>query len=331
LIAREPGLIGGLVGGLVLLKLIVLVILGSVFKLSLDQNLLFSFALAQGGEFGFVLFSFASQYGVLDDALIARLVAVVAVSMAMTPLLMLASEKLLLPLLGTQEKAPRAEDEIDETNPVIIAGFGRFGHVVGRLLLANGVGTTVLDLDSDQVDLLRKLGLKVFYGDAARSDLLRAAGAEKARVLIVAVEDPEKTLEIVRAAQEHFPHLRVLCRARGRPHAYDLLEAGVQDVYRETLDTSLRVGVDTLCVLGYRRHQALRAARKFRRHDEDSVRELAGLWKDRRTYIVRAREIIRSVEKQIRSEVEGGRHPELDAAWDASSMLRQRNRKDGGV
>ena len=127
----------------------------------------------------------------------------------------------------------------------------------------------------------------------------------------------------VRAAQEHFPHLRVLSRASGRPHAYDLLDAGVEHVYREHLDTSLKLGVDALCMLGYRRHQALRAARKFRRHDEDSVRELAGVWKDRKAYVVRAREIIQSVEQMIRSEVEAGRKHEIDAAWDTTSIAEE--------
>jgi CPA2 family monovalent cation:H+ antiporter-2/glutathione-regulated potassium-efflux system ancillary protein KefC/glutathione-regulated potassium-efflux system protein KefB len=328
LIVGDPGLIASLVAGLVVLKLIVLLILGKLFKLSLDQNLLFAFALAQGGEFGFVLFSFASQQGVLPDELVAPLVAVVAVSMAMAPLLMLVNEKLIQPRFGTREAVAREADEIHEKNPVIIAGFGRFGHIVGRLLLANGVGTTVLDVDSDQVDMLRKLGLEVFYGDASRVDLLRAAGAEHAKVLIVAVDGKEKTLEIVRSAQQHFPHLRILSRAHGRAHAYDLLEAGVEHVYREMFDTSLRVGVDALCMLGFRRHQALRATRKFRGHDESSVRELAGMRKDRKAYILRARELIQSVEQMIRSEVEQGRRPELDAAWDATGLIEEHRERN---
>jgi voltage-gated potassium channel Kch len=327
LILGEPALIAGLVGVLILLKLIILLVLGKLFRLSLDQNLLAGFALAQAGEFGFVLFSFASQNGVLGEELVAQLIAVVAVSMAIAPLLMLLNEKLIQPRFGTREAEKREADDFHEENPVIIAGFGRFGHIIGRLLLANGVGTTVLDFDSDQVDRLRKLGLKVFYGDASRIDLLRAAGADKAKLLVIAVEGREKALKIVYAAQRHFPHLRILSRAYGRPHAYDLLEAGVENVYRETLDTSLKVGVDALCMLGYRRYQALRAARKFRRHDEDSVRELAGMWRDRKAYILRARELIRSVEEVIRSEVEQGRHPEIDAAWDTRGLIDEYGEK----
>jgi len=321
LIVGDPARIAGLVGALVVVKLIVLLTLGKLFKLSLDQNLLFGFALAQGGEFAFVLFSFASQHGVLGQELVAQLVAVVAVSMAIAPLLMLVNEKLIQPRFGTRKATEREADEIDEENPVIIAGFGRFGHIVGRLLLANGVGTTVLDVDSDQIDLLRKLGLKVFYGDASRAELLRAAGAERARVLVVAVDRKEKALEIVHTALKHFPQLRILSRAAGRFHAYDLLDTGVEHVYRETLDTSLRVGVDALCMLGFRRYQALRAARKFRRHDEATVPELAEIRKDRRAYIVRAREIIQDVEQMIRGEVEQGRRHEIDAAFDTTGLI----------
>jgi voltage-gated potassium channel Kch len=322
LIAAEPAPIAKLIAGLVVVKLLVLLVLGKLFKLSLDQNLLFGFALAQGGEFAFVLFSFATQNGVLPDGLVARLVAVVAVSMAIAPLLMLLNEKLIQPRFGTRE-VEREADEIHERNPVILAGFGRFGHIVGRLLLANGVGTTILDVDSDQVDALRKLGLKVFYGDAKRTDLLRAAGADTAKLLIVAVDDREKGMAIVRTAQQHFPHLKILSRAYGRPHAYDLLGAGVDHFYRETLDSSLRLSVDALCMLGYRRHQAVRAARKFRRHDEDAVRELAAMAGDQKAYVVRAREIIRGVEQMIREEVEQGHRPEMDAAWDSTSIAEE--------
>ncbi len=321
LIGAEPARIAGLVAGLILLKLVILLVLGRLFRLSLDQNLLFGFALAQGGEFAFVLFAFASRSGVLEERIVAPLIAAVAVSMAAAPLLMLLNEKLIQPRFGTHETEAREPDAFDEENPVIIAGFGRFGNVIGRLLLANGVGTTVLDVDSDQVDMLRKLGLKVFYGDAGRADLLRAAGAERAQVLIVAVGGREKVLEIVNTAREHFPQLAILCRVSGRRHAYELLEAGVTHVYRETLDSSLQVGIDALCQLGFRRHQAIRAARKFRRHDEDSVRELAGMWKDREAYLVRAREIIYSVEQLIRDEVRQGRHPDLDAAWDSTTRI----------
>jgi monovalent cation:proton antiporter-2 (CPA2) family protein len=322
LIASRPGTIASLVAILIVIKLVVLFILGRVFRLGLDQNLLFTFALAQGGEFAFVLFSFAAGNGVVPPEVVAPLIAVVAVSMALTPLLMLVNEKLVQPRFGTRERAGREADAIDEHNPVIVAGFGRFGHIIGRLLVANGVGTTILDVDSDHVDMLRKIGLKVFYGDASRHDLLQAAGADKAKLLILAVDRPEKSLEIVRTVKKHFPDLEILARARGRPHAYELLDAEVEHVYREHLDTSLRVGVDALRRLGFRSHQAVRAARKFRRHDEAGVRELARVYGDRKSYLVRAREMVRDLEETMRADLEGAGR-ELDAAWDSASAREE--------
>jgi monovalent cation:proton antiporter-2 (CPA2) family protein len=322
LIAGRPGTIAGMVALLLVVKFAVLFGLARLFRMSLDQGLLFSFALAQGGEFAFVLFSFATQRGVLNGPEAALLVAVVALSMAATPLLILLAERAVLPRVGAKETSARRADAIHEENPVIIAGFGRFGHIVGRLLTANGVGTTVLDVDSDQVELLRKLGLKVFYGDASRLDLLRAAGAAKARIFVVAVDGQEKALEIVRTVKTHFPHLTILARAYGRQHAYELLDAGVGHVYRETLDSSLELGVATLRALGFRAHRAVRAARTFRIHDEDSVRELAAVRHDKAAYLSRARERIRDLEEVLRTdraEIQEGR----DAAWDTDTLRQE--------
>jgi voltage-gated potassium channel Kch len=177
----------------------------------------------------------------------------------------------------------------------------------------------VLDVDSDQVDLLRNLGLKVFYGDASRHDLLRAAGAEEAKLFILAIDESEKALRIVHTVKRHFPNLTILARARGRAHAYDLIDAGVEHVYRETLDTSLRLGADAMRLLGFRAYQARRAAQKFRRHDEQSVRELAGLRGDRKGYIGHAREMIRDLERLLQADLGETRH-ELDSAWDTASL-----------
>jgi monovalent cation:proton antiporter-2 (CPA2) family protein len=321
LVRANPGLISGLVATLVVGKFVVLLALARGTKMGLDQSLLFAFVLAQGSEFAFVLLSFARQTGVVTDALASPLVAVVALSMGLTPLLMLLNDKLIRPRVGTKEKPEREMDTIEEDNPAIVAGFGRFGHIIGRFLVANGVGTTILDSDSDHVEFLRKLGVRAFYGDASRHDLLVSAGAEKAKLLILAIDDHEKMLRIVETVRKHFPHLRILARARGRPNAYDLLDAGVEHVYRETLDSSLRVGVDALRLLGYRAYQAHRAGHKFRQHDEASVRELAAMRHDRKAYFSRARESIRDAEKLMQTELQGAR--EVDGAWDASALRRE--------
>jgi len=274
LILGDPATVVAAVGALILLKLAILLVLGRMFGMGFDQNLMFSSSLAQGGEFGFVLFSFASQQGILDPETTQRLVAVVAISMATTPVLILLNEKLLQPRFGTRERQKREADVIEEANRVIIAGFGRVGGIVGRLLRANGFGATVLEYDSDHVELLRKLGLKVFYGDASRLDLLRAAGAEKAELMVLAIDDHARLMGLVETVKKHFPHLRILARARGRIEAYDLLEKGVEHVYRESFDTSLRMGVDALRALGARAHHAHRSAQKFRRHDEAALAAL---------------------------------------------------------
>lgn len=319
LIIDSPLLIASLVVLLMTIKGLVLFISGKFFRISTDQNLIFSVALSQVGEFAFVLFSFAAQNSIIDSNIINVMVAVVALSMAMTPIVIVLNEKLILPRFGTKVKDERESDTVDEENPVIIAGFDRFGNTVGRLLKANGIGTTVLDFDSDRVDVLRKLGLKVYYGDASRHELLHAAGAEKAKIIIVAFEDPEKNLALVHTVQKHFPHLKIVVRAVDRGDANKLINSGINDVYRETVDTSLRLGIDVMRLLGVRAHRAHRAAQTFLKHDENALRDLAKLHKDRKEYLNAAREYIAELEEIIRADKA---EPDLerDAGWDAESL-----------
>lgn len=319
LIVDDPMEIMILVGVLIIAKMLVLFILGKVFKMGLDQNLIFTVALAQGGEFAFVLGSFAVQNGVLPIDLGSKMVAVVAVSMALTPLLMLFNEKLILPRFGTREHEAHQADDIHGDNPVIIAGFGNVGSILGRLLHANNVGTTVLEYDSDHVETLRKLGYKVFYGDATRTDLLAAAGAERAKFIIISVGDPEKTLEIVETVKQSFPNLTILARAIGRVHAYELMDLGVDHVYRDTLDTSLRMSVDALRLLGYRSHQAHRLSQMFRKHDEEMMVELSQMRHDKGAYITRARQAIFNLEQLLKLDLEeSGADPDL--GWDPTTL-----------
>jgi voltage-gated potassium channel Kch len=327
LVASRPGLIALLVAGLIVIKFLVVLALGRASKMGVDQNLLFAVSLAQGGEFAFVLFSFAVQNRVMTSEIANPLVGAVALSMALTPLMMLLNEKLVQNRFGTRERAARAADAIDVQNPVIIAGFGGFGSIIGRLLRANGIGVTVLELDSDKVDLLRKLGLKVFYGDASRRDLLHAAGAEQAKALILAVNDPEKVLSMVHTAKQHYPHLALFARAADRTQAYELLDAGVDHVYRDTLDTSLRAGVDALRALGFRAHQAHRAALTFRQHDERAVSELRHLRHDAGGYITEARRKIEDLEQLLLAELRD--HPEhVDAGWDSAYFVEEPGKRE---
>jgi monovalent cation:proton antiporter-2 (CPA2) family protein len=322
LISGSPMMIVQLVAALIAVKFLVLFIIGRFFRMGLDHNLLFAFALAQGGEFAFVLFSFALQNGVFTSEVANPLIAAVAVSMAFTPLLMLINEKLIQPRFGTLEREKRNDDEVDEKNPVIIAGFGRMGSIIGRFLRGNGLQATFLDIDADNVDLLRKLGLKVFYGDASRADLLRAAGAESARLLIIAVDDPAKALEIAETARKNFPHLKILARASSYPDAYELIDHGVEQVYRETFDTALRMGSDALTLMGFRAHRIHRAMHSFRTHNERMVREMAAHRGDRKEWIHRLRQRIEDLEK-IMTEEADRTGKDKDLGWDTTGLIEE--------
>jgi monovalent cation:proton antiporter-2 (CPA2) family protein len=333
LLLKHPQLIAGLVTAMVLVKFAVLNGVGRLFRLQPGDNYLFSFGLAQGGEFAFVLLAFATGHHILTLDQSAPLVLSVAISLAITPLLLILNEKFVAPRFFATPGQERPQDEIaGSDNPVILAGFGRFGQVVGRLLRANGVGTTILDFDSDQVDLLRRFGLKSFYGDASRLDLLRAAGAQNAAVFIVAIDDEEKSLEIVKLVQKEFPHLRILARAVSRAHAYDLIHLGVAQVYHETLGSSLDLGVNALRAVGFRAKQAYRAAQIFRQHEQVSIHEMAAFKDDHKAYISKTRQDVQNLESLLQRDAAKQDQRAVDAAWDAEAILRvyQRPAHGGG-
>jgi monovalent cation:proton antiporter-2 (CPA2) family protein len=303
LIARQPGTIALIVAGLLVLKFAVLLALSRPFGLKRGEGFLLAFALAQGGEFAFVLFAFATQNAVLSAEMASLLVASVALSMAAAPLLFTINEKLVRPLFQKCEPE-RPADEIDEhDNPVILAGFGRFGHIIGRLLRANGFGTTVLDHDADQVETLGRYGMKSFYGDASRLDLLQAAGAERAKLFVLAIDDEAKALEIIEMVRHEFPHLKILARATSRQHAYEIIRLGVNKVYRETFGSALDLGVDALRELGMDEQRARRVAEIFRQHDEASVRDMAHLPDDDEAYVSIARKHIENLERALQSDI----------------------------
>ena len=249
-IVGQPATIALLVVAVLALKFIVLLAVSRVSHLEPSQRYLFAFALAQGGEFAFVLCSFATQGGVLVAQMANLLGVTIALTMAAAPLLMVINERFVQPRFQSVLPA-REPDEIEERdNPVILAGVGRFGHIVARLLVVNGFGTTVLDNDAEQVETLGRFGIKSFYGDATRLDLLHTAGAARARIFIIAIDNEEKALEVVDLVQQNFPKLRILARATSRQHAYELLRKGVTDVYRETFGSAVDLSVHALGMLG---------------------------------------------------------------------------------
>ncbi|MEO5888625.1 MAG: monovalent cation:proton antiporter-2 (CPA2) family protein [Ferruginibacter sp.] len=321
IILQHPAMILGLVALLMLVKGLVLFLLGKIFKLAIGHNMIFAFALSQVGEFAFVLFSATLSEGVLEPKVVDVLVAVVAISMVVTPLLMFLNEKILLPRLGTKEMAEEKDpDAIDESNPVIIAGFGHFGNTIGRFLRAHNINTTILDIDSDRVDLLRKMGFKVYYGDASRYDLLEAAGASKAKIIIIAIDDAAKRLEMIETIKKHFPDLRMLVRSTNRTDAYDQMNAGMLHVYRETMDTALRLGVDAMKFLGYRAYTAQRTSRTFFKLDELNMKKLASI-REEEQYINTARELIEELEDIIKADRQNISFAG-DAGWDEEGLIR---------
>lgn len=322
LIGEEPSLIASIVVGLIVVKLLILLVIGKVFGMKSDNNFLFAFGLAQGGEFAFVLLSYALQNGVMTEEVSSPLIAAVAISMALSPLLMIINEKLIAPYFGTKEQTEREADTINEENRVIIAGFGRYGSIIGRFMQANGIQATYLDIDPDNVDLLRKLGLKVFYGDASRHDLLHAAGAERAELLIVAVDSSDKATEIVEVAKKHFPHLTIISRAKSVRHYRALLALEVDYVFREFSDTALRMGAEALSELGYRKNQVIRSLKKFRRHDEEYLQRLVTGPQERKSFIKQARKDIEELELRMLDDLEN-EGKSKDLGWDIETLKQE--------
>lgn len=333
LLAERPALIVGATLLVMVAKAAVLLAIGRRAGLGTDQNLLFGAGLGQVGEFAFVLLAFIAQLGLLDGTWTDGLMAVTALSMTLTPVVMLFNDRVLLPRVGTTEAPGRETDAVEERNRVIIAGFGHFGSTVGRLLRASGVQATLLDNDSDQVDLLRKLGFKVYYGDATRHDLLEAAGAHEAELLVCAIA-PEAAPTLVDTVHRHFPHLKVLVRSRNRMDAYELMDQGALHIYRESLDTALRLGADVLRELGVRAHTAHRAALRFRAYDEAALKELAARRGDKQDYITGVRAAIAEQEELLRKDI-GLDLDDHDHAWDSQELREgiaaaQRNTRTTG-
>jgi glutathione-regulated potassium-efflux system ancillary protein KefC len=279
-VLAQPGLVAAIVLGFLAVKTVVLVAIARFMPIPLAERPVFVILLAQGGEFGFVVFQAAQQASVIDAPVSSLLVAAVAVSMLLGPLALVAADRWLIPGL-TRGLGPRlAEIDQPQDAPVIIAGFGRYGQIVGRLLMANGIEPTVLDHDSENVEGIRRFGLKVFYGDATRLDLLRMAGAADARVLVVAIDDVQRSLALVDLAREHFPRLQVVARARNVQHWYQLHDRGVELIERETFDAALMSARSVLETLGFERHQARNLALRFRRHNLEQLSEMAPHFKD---------------------------------------------------
>jgi glutathione-regulated potassium-efflux system ancillary protein KefC/glutathione-regulated potassium-efflux system protein KefB len=272
-----------LVLALIVIKAAVLYLLAVVFKMQGTQKLLFTLALAQGGEFAFVLLSLTSSLHILSPEQTKLTTLVVAISMLMAPLLLMIYDKMLSNTTNTQAEFDKPED-IESTQNVIIAGYGRFGQIIGRLLTAQGYHLSILDHSPSQIEMVKRFVDKVNYGDAARKDLLDASGAEEARLLVIAIDDADKILEIASMAKKHYPNLAIVARAIDRGHAYELMKLGVTSFKRETFDSALNLGVEALTLLGNSQENADRAGQLFAEHDKESMQLLIDLWGDDHSY-----------------------------------------------
>ncbi|AHD01456.1 monovalent cation:proton antiporter-2 (CPA2) family protein [Leisingera methylohalidivorans] len=314
----DPGDLIGLALLVIFAKGVVLFAVGRAFGLRRRRLWLFTLSLAQAGEFGFVLLAFSTQLNVIPAALSEKLLLVIALSMLITPLLFIAYD-LLSKRMGDalQEYEP---DEIDEEGPVIIAGIGRFGQIVNRLVQASGFKTVVLDHDMEAVQLMRRFGVKSFLGDPTRPELLKAAGIAKAKVFVVALDDPEGVVKMVAYVRRSYPELHIIARAKDRNHVYELYKAGADDIVREMFDSSVRAGRYVLENVGLSEYEAAQAAQTFYAHDRTNLRDLAQHWipgvpaSQNPAYIDRARELEKAIESAIFEMAERKRKKSAEAA-----------------
>jgi CPA2 family monovalent cation:H+ antiporter-2 len=322
LLSNLPAIVG-MTLGLIALKATVLYLLARLFGVTGADRWLFTLGLAQAGEFGFVLLSFTVASAVIPAAIAEQLLLVVALSMLLTPLLFIVYDKLIAPRFVIAQE--QGADDIDESGDVIIAGHGRVGGIINRILLSAGIRTVVLDYRSEQLDVLRAFGIKVFFGDAMRPDLLHAAGIENARMLVVAIDDKESATELVRYVTENYPKVYIVARALDRHHVYELYSAGCRDIIRDTFDSSVRAGRSALEALGFHPYDAERQVRGFVINDKAQMFALASSYDpdipahENEEYIRRTREYIDRYEDVMRGHAAafGSR---LDRGWVPPSL-----------
>jgi monovalent cation:proton antiporter-2 (CPA2) family protein len=297
IIVQQPALLLGLVLGLTVVKLAALFLVARLTGHPRAPALKLAVALSQGGEFAFVIFGVAVQGGLLPVPMRDLLIVVVSLSMVLTPLLFLAVDRL-LPLLARSQAALRPYDEIPGAEGhVIIAGFGRFGQIVARILRGNRIPFTALEINTTQVDFVRQFGSAVYYGDASRVDLLRAARVGEARLFVLCIDDPEASVRTAETVLHNFPGVPIIARARNRQHAYGLMALDIKVVIRETLYSSLMVARRTLQELGLSPAEAREAARKFEEHDAEQLVEQFKVRDDQRALIATAKKAAADLEK----------------------------------
>jgi monovalent cation:proton antiporter-2 (CPA2) family protein len=255
--------------GYLALKTIVIYGIGRLFKMNHHNSKMMSLAIAQGGEFAFVIFGLVAQISLVPTTELSFLTAIITVSMALNPMISLLNEV----YVNAKRKVPQYDEIKNESPDVIIAGFGRFGQTFGRILRSQGILFVAIDHDPNQIELVRRFGNKVYYGDATRKDLLEAAGIKMAKYFILAIDDIELSLKAVEVIKENYPHIKIFARARNRGHVFELIELGITRIKRETFDSSVNFAKDLLVEMGYEDKKALKIIERFKTHDEIMVQE----------------------------------------------------------
>jgi glutathione-regulated potassium-efflux system ancillary protein KefC/glutathione-regulated potassium-efflux system protein KefB len=308
LLQSDPWIVVACTIALIFIKAVVLYGLARVFGLRNDSSRSIGLVLAQGGEFAFVLFTLARQSAVLDNATVEMLVLIVTLSMAATPLLYLLDEHVLRPRLDA-EPEPEFDAIEDDGNPVIIASFGRFGQIVGRILRSRGIGFTALESSAEQVEVVRQYGNKVYFGDASRIDLLRAAGADKAKFFVLAIDDVEQAIATAKTVRRYFPDLPILARARNRHHAHRLMDLGITMIFRDTFYSGLELTRNLLRHMGIEPGDADQIVETFAEHDEDLLKRQHAIRQDESKLMQSAQDAAAELETLLRADRRRGDKP----------------------
>jgi len=320
-IVAQPLLIAATVVGFLALKAALLWAMARTMPIPAPERPVFIVLLAQGGEFGFVVFQTATQAGVVSAPVSSFLVAAVAISMLLTPLVLVVADRWWIPALRSGSGPSLEELKEPQHEPVIIAGFGRYGQIVGRMLFANGIRPTVLDHDAEQIEAMRRFGWRVYYGDATRLDLMRTAGADKARVIVVAIDDIEQSVDCVKMILANFPKATIVARARNVQHYYELHELGVRLIERETLDSALMSARSALETLGWQPHRARNLALRFRRHNVEQLAAIAPHRQDEARLIAAAKQGRQQLEELFALERQQATERQARAGWSGTADL----------
>jgi len=323
LFIENPLLIVSLVLLLIVIKFTVLLILGRIFRLKKGFEFLFAFLLAQSSEFSFVLISFSKQNKLFDEYTSALLLLVVTLSMAVSPLLLIFNDKAVSPILARWQNKLEYDEVEEQENPVILAGFGRFGLVIGRILLANNFKVTILDNNPSNVEVLRNYGFKLYFGDVTRPQMLENAGIKNARMLILSMAEHDDALKVASYVREKYPHVKILARAKDIFHVFEYFKLDVRTVQREMFESASELGAKALVELGFTRYEAYRATRTFNHHEELVTSELYKHWlEDHQKFMRETQRFREQVSETLQAEKNYSIH-DSECAWDVDTLKEE--------